>query len=725
MASPGRAAPGNQQQETKPIRLLYIEVADGAGRFKGHYDLLLEGPGGEALTVQVPQDGRCFWHSLCAEHHGHKAYVVQRKANGVPTDVDRFLEEVLGAHGVMRPYLERLEATGRGHLTAGFRSGATLVEEHMIQEICDVLEISVAVVLPSGFEQVYRQTSCSRCRAFLFQGSCLNPHCTREIVAGEAEGALVQAPDSPPAAHVEPRRLRLRAKTRPGGALLAASDLPTLPLPAAQRVAQKQVKTCSRCLKLGLPASGHRRDGKCPMKGQVPGGEEALPRWVKKKKTRKLHPGKFLRSVRRTVVKRVLARATSKKVWVPQAWDPPYTRAKSPRRQAKKRIDLRRATDPHKVLDDDEDAAREALRKEGFLWQWPGSACLSCQVGRYGSATDQKEMYRCSGRRTEQEKPCRTRVSMWHGCPWQGSTFSPRRCYNLAIGYAAGLTPTMASLDKGVCRNAAGKLWGYLRHAEAFAGRSLQESLIFSGTAEEPVEVEIDEAVVKKVPTYDHYLGERTGTEHHAVFAMRQRGSLRTVAYLMEPRWVPVRKNTESGSALPPPSVAELRPWIEKHVGDWVVLHADGARAYPLLVEEIVSQSPGRHIFVDQVCHSEHQWTKFHRHPVDDHPTVSRIRVTAGTQLVESWWDTLKHHAIPEECPADQDIIQQHLDALVYRQWCIGDPLSDLGAAVKKYMSEWLYTEKVWPHQSRGAKQQQNAEQQDNAEQQEDAEEED
>ena len=125
------------------------------------------------------------------------------------------------------------------------------------------------------------------------------------------------------------------------------------------------------------------------MKGKVPPEAETLPRWARKQKTTKLHPGKLRRSVRQALMKRVLQRVKAKRVWHPQAWDLPYTRAQSPRRKAKKRFDLRRETDPHRVLDKSDDAACEALEELGFLWPWPGSACLACAPGRYGKTTDQ------------------------------------------------------------------------------------------------------------------------------------------------------------------------------------------------------------------------------------------------------------------------------------------------------------------------------------------------
>ena len=74
--------------------------------------------------------------------------------------------------------------------------------------------------------------------------------------------------------------------------------------------------------------------------------------------------------------------------------------------------------------------------------------------------------------------------------------------------------------------------------------------------------------------------------------------------------------------------------------------------------------------------------------------------MTAGTQLVESWWNLLKHHAAPEECPAHEDLIQQHVDAFVHKARCIGDPVSDLGAAVNACMANFLFEDRPWPHEN-------------------------
>ena len=86
--------------------------------------------------------------------------------------------------------------------------------------------------------------------------------------------------------------------------------------------------------------------------------------------------------------------------------------------------------------------------------------------------------------------------------------------------------------------------------------------------------MELDEAVVKKLQVFDSR-GVRTGTLHHAVFAMVQRGSRKIVAYMLQPRMLPVRSDNSAGFAPPPPETSELFPFLQQHVGDCVVLHTN------------------------------------------------------------------------------------------------------------------------------------------------------
>jgi hypothetical protein len=208
-------------------------------------------------------------------------------------------------------------------------------------------------------------------------------------------------------------------------------------------------------------------------------------------------------------------------------------------------------------------------------------------------------------------------------------------------------------------------------------GVALREECVFTGTADAICEVEADEAVLKKVPIYDQ--GVRTGTVHFAAFCMRQRGSRKTVAYMMQPKFVPV---AESGkpSALPPPCAEELRPWIERHVGDFVVFHTDGARAYGRVIQSLTEDKV--RLLHDAVDHTAYQWTRFQRHP-------GRVKVTCGTQFAEAFWNVVKHHCVPRTASANTASLETYLLSLMWRMHVCGDPVADLGQAVRKYILEF------------------------------------
>eukprot|EP00973_Karenia_brevis_P074673 10376368-Karenia_brevis.AAC.1 len=104
---------------------------------------------------------------------------------------------------------------------------------------------------------------------------------------------------------------------------------------------------------------------------------------------------------------------------------------------------------------------------------------------------------------------------------------------------------------------------------------------------------------------------------------------------MLSPRFVPMRVDG-APPATPPPDAEEVLPYLQTHVGDWCILHCDGARAYAGLLEDLMSTRT--QIFIDQVNHEEHQWTRFQRHPVEGHSKVVRIRCIAGTNLVENAW---------------------------------------------------------------------------------------
>ena len=235
--------------------------------------------------------------------------------------------------------------------------------------------------------------------------------------------------------------------------------------------------------------------------------------------------------------------------------------------------------------------------------------------------------------------------------------------------------------------------WRYFRAALSQKGLGLRTDVVFSGTAEEPCHVEIDETRVRQTKLFDDS-GERVGTIHWCIFGMVQRGSRKAVVYLMKPRSVPVRKDNYAPGATPPPGVEELLPWLRQHVGDWCVLHTDRARSYPSLLEYILTDR--KYVFMDSVNHAEKQWTRFCRHPVLDHPTVSRLRVIAGTQLVEALWSVLKKHALPREVRTNPQELEAYALAYLAMRWQLEDPLIELGSAVHAYIEEFDFD--PWPN---------------------------
>ena len=123
---------------------------------------------------------------------------------------------------------------------------------------------------------------------------------------------------------------------------------------------------------------------------------------------------------------------------------------------------------------------------------------------------------------------------------------------------------------------------------------------------------------------------------------------------------------------------------MQQHVGDWVVIHTDKAGAYPQLLQELLSNREC--VKMDSVSHSAKQWTRFCRHPVEGHPEVCNIRVTDGTQCVESMWRMLKEKAIPKESRANMQELEAYSLQYLARRWHTGDPLTDLGRAVGNFM---------------------------------------
>jgi hypothetical protein len=66
-----------------------------------------------------------------------------------------------------------------------------------------------------------------------------------------------------------------------------------------------------------------------------------------------------------------------------------------------------------------------------------------------------------------------------------------------------------------------------------------------------------------------------------------------------------------------------------------------------------------------------------------------RLKVLAGTQLVENAWHVLKHHIMPPEAPANAALIEEYCLAFMHRSQAANDPFMDLGRAVASYLQRW------------------------------------
>jgi hypothetical protein len=116
----GSAARSRSTREV--VHMMYIEVADGAGVYKGHYDLLLPETG---ATISVPQDGRCFWHCIAARSGETTEWLVRRTPTGLAAtpsgfpDVDRQQREVEAARHAMEAVTSALDLTDDRELAHG------------------------------------------------------------------------------------------------------------------------------------------------------------------------------------------------------------------------------------------------------------------------------------------------------------------------------------------------------------------------------------------------------------------------------------------------------------------------------------------------------------------------------------------------------------------------------------------------------------------------------
>ena len=159
---------------------------------------------------------------------------------------------------------------------------------------------------------------------------------------------------------------------------------------------------------------------------------------------------------------------------------------------------------------------------------------------------------------------------------------------------------------------------------------------------------------------------------------------------MVAPKFVPVDAHGKSG---PPPLPNNLLAYAlcSQHLGDFVVLHTDGAEAYRNACKRL--QGEGCRVVHDYVVHSRHQYTAFGRHDVSgfqgwdqcefaiEGPTGERrIRVIKGTEKIEGWWRHLKHGSggVPKEVGNDDRRLNAYCQCLVWRSQTCGCPYRDV-----------------------------------------------
>ena len=381
--------------------------------------------------------------------------------------------------------------------------------------------------------------------------------------------------------------------------------------------------------------------------------------------------------------------------WVRKEYDPEYTPARdvSPKRAVlnkfghvsdRARMSLRilwslSEEDQMRALLDGGFLTDKCLDLSGSQVVCPGLLDLYC------TSTDQQaeRKLRCSG---VPHKQRHTRHWL-HGSVFAGHTrLSASDVSGMLLSFAASKNIEATAIDTGLHRSTVGELFDRLRMAACLVAEDQRDRLVFSNC-----QIEIDESVIRKERVYDKTgIGrKRVATIHHSVLVMSQRGSTRQVLYVMEPKRVEVDAQGKPGPP-PPPSDAMVVQVLLKHLGDFVVVHTDGAPAYRSACARLVAE--GFMIVHDYVVHSDHQYTAFGRHDLTgvegwEHCEFAivneqgqrRIRVIKGVEKVEGFWRHLKHgnSAVPEEVHNDDRRLNLYAQALVWRMQTCGDPYRD------------------------------------------------
>jgi hypothetical protein len=393
------------------------------------------------------------------------------------------------------------------------------------------------------------------------------------------------------------------------------------------------------------------------------------------------------------------------KFWVRKEYDPEYTpqRDISPKRAALLKTPHpsdRCKTSLRILWDQTEEQSMNSLIDGGFLTDTclnkngselpcPGTLCVQYSCRAHGKGKE-------AGEQTNRKLGCvgvaekhRHRFHWLAGSVFQGHyKLDAKDVTALLESFAASKSPEESSIDTGLNRDTVRHLLDRLRMASALVAVDQRQELTF-----DDCQIEADETVVRKERVYAQEPGGpkvRTGTWHHSVICLTQRGSTKQVMYMCEAKFVAV---AQSGKPSAPslPSVDLVLPLLSTHFGRYVVLHTDGADAYRSACEQLKAE--GYLVVQDHVVHSKGQYSAFGRHDVsaDDRwescsfallnpDGERRIRVIKGTQKAEGLWRHLKHGSagIPKEVHNDDQRLDMYAQSLVWRMQCCGCPYREV-----------------------------------------------
>ena len=380
--------------------------------------------------------------------------------------------------------------------------------------------------------------------------------------------------------------------------------------------------------------------------------------------------------------------------WVRKEYDPEYTPTRdiSPKRAVlnkfnhisdRSRISLRL------LWSLDEEGQMEGLIDGGFV-----TDCCVDEAGRDVGCLGILQVMWGVGRRklscSGVPNKHRHRFHWLNGSVFHGHThLTVYEVNGVLFSFAAQKDIQATAMDTGLGRKVVGELFDRLRMAACMIATDHREAVLF-----ENCQIEADETVIRKERVYEKAEKDmprkRIGTYHHSIIGLTKRGSTLSVLYMCEPAFVAVDSNGKPGPPKPP-SGSLARALLAKHLGNFVVLHTDGAKAYSSACKRLVAE--GFTVVQDSVNHSDAQWVAFGRHDLTDEADWEqcefalkndrgevRIRVLKGCQKMEGMWSRMKHGTggIPEEVHNDDARLNMYAMHFMWRSQVCGDPYREV-----------------------------------------------